>query len=79
MRGMVDARGGENMSRKGFRYAYPLKSTNEAMLGQELDKVGNAYQDAGWIEVDFLPEEGFPTHVVFEWQNDGPPIYPSVY
>lgn len=62
------------MSRKGFRYTYKLQSNSPAELG----KVGDAYQNAGWIEVDFLPESGPPTHVIFEWQNDGPPIYPSV-
>lgn len=66
------------MSHKGFRYAYPIKSGNQASLGKEMDLVGNAYELAGWREVDFIPEEGFPTHIVFEWQHDGIPIYPSV-
>ena len=64
------------MSHKGFRYHYNVKSKSMSDLGRELDKVGNAFQNCGWIEVDFLPETGFPTTVIFEWQYDCPPRYP---
>ena len=66
------------MSRKGFQYPYPLVSKTQAELGKEVDIVGNAYQNAGWIEVDTIPADGFPTHIVFEWQNDGLPVYPTI-
>lgn len=66
------------MPNKGFRYYYPITSKSQLALGKELDAVGNAYQNAGWIEVGFVPESGFPTHVIFEWQFDRPPIYPNV-
>ena len=62
------------MSRKGFRYTYELQSSSPAELG----KVGDAYQNAGWIEVDFIPEKGIPTHVIFEWTLDRLPVYPEV-
>lgn len=64
------------MSSKGFRYAYTIKSKSMSDLGKELDEVGSAFQNCGWIEVDFLPETGFPTTVIFEWQLDRPPVYP---
>ena len=66
------------MSHKGIKFPYPLVSRTQADLGKEIDAVGNAYQNAGWKEVDVIPAEGFPTHIVFEWQQDRPPFYPSV-
>lgn len=66
------------MSHKGFRYAYPLESSGQASLGKEIDRVGNAYQLAGWIEVDYIPKDGIPTHIIFEWQQEGIPVYPDV-
>lgn len=66
------------MSHKGFRYPYPLISKSQAEIGKEVNVVGNAYQNAGWMEVDFIPAEGLPTHIIFEWQLDGPPVYPCI-
>ena len=62
------------MSRKGFRYEYRLSSK----YPQEFEAVTFAYLQAGWKSVGALPAEGLPTHLVFEWQGDGPPIYPFV-
>lgn len=62
------------MSSKGFRYEYELQSK----YPQEYEAVNFAYLQAGWKEIGALPEEGLPTHIIFEWQNDGTPYYPSV-
>lgn len=62
------------MSCKGFRYNYKLKSK----YPQEYEAVNFAYTNAGWDEVGALPDDGIPTHIVYEWQKDGPPIYPFV-
>ena len=62
------------MSCKGFKYEYRLGSK----YPQEYEAVSLAYLQAGWKAVGVLPDEGLPTHVVFEWQQDGPPTYPSV-
>lgn len=66
------------MSNKGHIYQYPIASKSQFDLGKEVNIVGNAFQNAGWKEVDFIPATGFPTHIVFEWQKDGPPIYPYI-
>lgn len=66
------------MSHKGFRYAYPVFSKSQLQLGKEIDIIGTAFQNAGWIEVDFIPESGLPTYIIFEWQHDSPPVYPAV-
>lgn len=62
------------MSCKGFKYEYRLDSK----YPQEYEIVCSAYLQVGWEAVGVLPDEGLPTHVVFEWQQDGPPTYPSV-
>lgn len=62
------------MSCKGQRYAYPLKSK----YPQEYEAVVFAYTQAGWKEVGAKPEDGIPTHIIFEWQQDGPPYSPDV-
>lgn len=62
------------MSMKGFRYQYPLKSHYPT----EYEAVLFAYTGVGWKEVGFLPDEGFPTHIIFEWEKNTPPLYPSV-
>ncbi len=62
------------MSKKGFRYEYRLSS----VFPQEYEAVNFAYLQAGWKEVGAIPDEGIPTHIVFEWQKDGPPIFPFV-
>ena len=62
------------MSRKGTIYHYPLQS----QYPQEYEAVNFAYTQSGWKEVGALPEIGLPTHIVFEWQKDSPPIYPMV-
>lgn len=66
------------MSYKGTRYNYSIQSKFQSELGKELDVVGNAFQNTGWIEVEILPEEGFPTNIIFEWQLEGYPIHPSI-
>lgn len=62
------------MPRKGTLYNYPLKS----IYPQEYEAAVFAYSQAGWKEVGALPAEGLPTHIIFEWQLDSPPIYPAV-
>lgn len=62
------------MSLKGHRYAYKLKT----ILPQEYEAVNFAYYQAGWKEVDSIPDDGIPTHIIFEWTRDGPPVYPVV-
>lgn len=62
------------MSCKGFRYEYKLSS----VYPQECEAVIFAYLQAGWREVGCLPDTGVPTHIIFEWQKDGPPNYPFV-
>ena len=66
------------MSYKGTRFNYSIQSKFESDLGKEIDIVGNAFQNAGWIEVEIIPEEGFPTDIVFEWQLDSYPVRPSI-
>ena len=60
------------------RYVYEIKSENEAQLGKEISIIGDAFQDAGWIECEIIPESGFPTHIVFKWTQDGRPILPAI-
>lgn len=62
------------MSCKGFHYEYKLSS----IYPQEYEAVNFAYTQAGWKEIGVLPDEGIPSHIIFEWQHDGPPIYPFV-
>lgn len=62
------------MSHKGFRYTYQLEGTTL----QELIEVGRAYERYGWKEIGYIPDEGPATHVIFEWQYDGIPVYPRV-
>lgn len=66
------------MPDKAFRYAYEIQSKTQSALGKELDIIGNAFQNAGWVEVGFIPETGIPTHVIFEWRQEGRPVYPSI-
>ena len=66
------------MSYKGTRFNYSIQSKFQSELGKEIDAVGNAFQNAGWIEVEILPEEGFPTNIIFEWQLDTYPIRPFI-
>lgn len=62
------------MSSKGFRYNYEL----ESHYPQEYEAVNFAYTNAGWEEIGALPDKGIPTHIVYEWKKDGPPVYPFV-
>lgn len=62
------------MSCKGFRYVYKLSS----IYPQEYEAVNFAYLQAGWKEIPTLPESGLPTQIVFEWQQDCPPVFPTV-
>lgn len=62
------------MSHKGWIYKYPLESTS----GIEIDRVATTYELAGWKEIGFEPEEGVPTHIIFEWQLESIPLYPGV-
>lgn len=62
------------MSCKGRRYAYKLKT----IFPQEYEAVNFAYLQVGWKEVGSIPDDGIPTHIVFEWTRDGPPVYPDV-
>ena len=66
------------MTYKGTRYTYSIVSKGPAKLAEEIDTVGNAFQNAGWIEAEIIPESGFPTHIVFEWTQDGRPIHPVI-
>lgn len=66
------------MSHKGFRFAYSIHSQKQADFYRELDIVCTAYQNAGWIEVEFRPAAGQPKEIIFEWQNDGQPVYPVI-
>lgn len=61
------------MSWKGYRYEYHLKTAGSA---KEIDMVGNAYQAAGWIEVEIYPDKGPVKVIVFEWLNNSPPCHP---
>lgn len=62
------------MDYKGFLYTYALKSDSPA----EVVAVGEAYQNAGWIEEKFIPDTDPPTHIVFKWTQDGRPRHPEV-
>lgn len=45
----------------------------------EVDTVITAYEMVGWKTKEIvLPTEGFPTHIIFIWNNDGPPIHPPI-
>lgn len=59
---------------KGFRYEYQLTS----QYPQEYEAVNFAYLQAGWREVGAKPDTGIPTHIIYEWDYDRPPIYPFV-
>ena len=67
-------KGGEIMSRKGFRYEYKL--TSHDIL--EYEAVNFAYTQAGWKDLGAPPGEGFPESIIFEWEKDGTPLYPAV-
>lgn len=62
------------MSCKGFRYKHCMKSDNI----MEYEEVNFAYTQAGWKEIGAEPENGIPKAIVFEWTEDGPPVYPVV-
>jgi len=63
------------MSDKGFQYAYRLESGHI----DEVSEVCWAYtMTSHWKEVRLVPDGGFPTHIIFEWQGNGPPHYPGV-
>ena len=66
------------MSYKGTRVTYSVRSKTQADLAQELEIVCTAYNGAGWKEVDFEPDTGIPTKVIFEWELDGKPFRPYV-
>lgn len=58
-----------------FQYTYKLEKGNL----NEVESVLFAYETHGWKTVEVvLPEEGFPTHIIFEWTKDGTPFYPNV-
>ena len=61
---------------KGFKYAYQLESRSL----DEVSEVCWAYtMTSHWKQIGLVPpDEGIPTHVVFEWQGEGPPHYPRV-
>lgn len=63
------------MSSNGFRYEYLLQTNNPL----EYEAVNFAYLSVGWKEVDALPDKvGNLTRIIFEWQQDRPPLYPRV-
>ena len=66
------------MSYKGYRVAYSVVSKTQAELAQETEIVGNAFQNAGWREVDFEPDTGIPTKIIFEWLHDEKPVRPYI-
>lgn len=57
------------------RYTYKLENGSP----NEVEAVLLAYGSCGWKTVEVvLPEEGFPTHIIFEWDKEGIPFYPMV-
>ena len=66
------------MLHKGIRYTYRVISKGPTQLAAEIDAVGNAFQNAGWIECEIIPETGFPAYIVFEWTQDSKPILPVI-
>lgn len=45
----------------------------------EVDAVITTYEMAGWKTKEIvLPTEGFPTHIIFTWNNNGPPFHPPI-
>lgn len=66
------------MSYKGFRMSYSVVSKTQADLARELEIVCTAFQNVGWREVDFEPDTGIPTTVIFEWLLDEKPVRPYI-
>ena len=66
------------MSYKGHRYAYHVVSKEPGKLAAEIDAVGNAFQNAGWIECEIIPDSGFPAQIVFAWTLDSKPVIPMI-
>ena len=66
------------MSYKRIHYTYRIISKGPAELASEIDIVGNAFQDAGWIECKIIPDDGFPAYIIFEWTRDDKPIRPII-
>lgn len=66
------------MSCKGRESRYKVRSKTQAELSEELPVVFAAYQNAGWVEVRYVPNAGFPTEIIFEWPHDRLPIYPRI-
>ena len=66
------------MSCKGREYRYKVRSKTQAELSAELPVVFAAYQNAGWKEVGYEPNDGFPKEIIFEWPLDRLPIYPHI-
>lgn len=62
------------MSCKGFRYEYLLSSNHP----HEYEAVNFAYLSVGWKEIDVLSTDTGLPRIIFEWQQDKPPIYPYV-
>lgn len=61
------------MSKKGFRYEYPMKT----IYPQEMEAIIFAYTQNGWKHIEDIGDNP-PFKIVFEWLRDGPPFYPPV-
>ena len=66
------------MSYKGTRVTYSVRSKTQADLAHELETVCTAFNNIGWREVDFEPDTGIPTQVIFEWMLDEKPVRPYI-
>lgn len=67
------------MSHKGFQFPYRIRSQRLADYYRELDIVCTAYQNAGWMEVEFRPaDRQMKEEIIFEWQRDSQPHYPTI-
>ena len=67
-------KGGDTMSRKGFRYEYVMKS----IYPQEMGEVIFTYTQYQRKHIDDILEGGPPFKIIFEWQGDGPPVFPRI-
>ena len=43
-----------------------------------LDKICERYEMCGWKEIDIIGTINHPQEVIFEWNGEGLPIYPSL-
>ena len=53
-------------------------TVRQTVNNKTLDIICNRYEMCGWKEIDTLGSINHPTEVIFEWEGEGLPNYPSL-